>query len=132
MCGLLVGQRTNGSVVEFLVVVAENVETKVFEHLRRDEQQRVGEVVGTIHRVHDMTRKNDGQVVFVMGDDPHVIHGSCAAAQNESQDSVWKYEIFVVAKEARHLTHNQNVTLLNGLQQRVVGDRFCHGIYTLP
>ena len=33
VCGLLVSQRTDGCVIEFLVVVAEGVETKVFEHL---------------------------------------------------------------------------------------------------
>jgi hypothetical protein len=62
-----------------------------------------------------MTWKNDGQVVFVMVDDPHVVHGSCTAAQDEGQDDVWKYEIFVVAEKARHLPHNQDVGLLNGL-----------------
>ena len=112
MCSLLVGQRTDGGVVELLVVVAEGVETEVVEHLRRYEQQGIAKVVGAIDRVHNMTRKNDGQVVFVMGDDPHVIHGPCAAAQDEGQDDVWEYEIFVVAEESWHLTHHQDVGFL--------------------
>lgn len=116
MCSLLVGQRTDGGVVELLVVVAEGVETEVVEHLRRYEQQGIAKVVGAIDRVHNMTRKNDGQVVFVMGDDPHVVHGPCAAAQDEGQDDVWEYEIFVVAEESWHLTHHQDVGFLNGRQ----------------
>ena len=91
------------------------METEVVEHLRRYEQQGVGKVVGTLQRVHDMTWQYNGQVVFVMGEEPHVVHGSCAAAQNEGQDDVREYEIFIVAEEAWHLTHDQNVGLLNGL-----------------
>ena len=115
MDGLLVGQRTEGGVVEFLVVVAEGVETEVVEHFRRYEQQGIGKVVGTLYGVHDMAWKNDGQVVFVMSDDSHVVHSSCTAAQNKSQDDVREYEIFVVSEEAWHLSNNQDVTLLDGL-----------------
>ena len=50
-----------------------------------------------------------------MCDDPHIVHGSCAAAQDECQDDVWEHEIFVIAKEAWHLPHNHNVGLLNRL-----------------
>jgi len=65
--------------------------------------------------VHDMARKNDGQVVFVMGDDAHVVHGSCAATQDEGQNDMWENEIFIVTEEAWHLPHDQDVGLLNGL-----------------
>ena len=119
VCGLVVGERTDRSIVEFIAVVAEGVEPEVVEHLRRDEEQGVGEVVGTVYRVHDVSREDDGQVVFVMCDDPHVVLGSGAAAEDERQNDVLEHEIFIVAEETWHLTHNPDVGVLNGLQQRL-------------
>lgn len=51
MCGLLVGQRTDRGIVVFLIVVTKGVITQVFEHLRRDEKQSVGEVIRATHGV---------------------------------------------------------------------------------
>ena len=115
MCGLLVGQRTDGGIAEFLVVVAEGVETEVIEHLRRDNHQGVCEIVGTVQRVHGMSGKNDGQVVFVVVEDLSVVHGPCIAAQYERQDGVRKNIVFLEVEEAMHLTHNEYVGLLNRL-----------------
>ena len=80
MLRLLVGERTDGGVVEFLVVVAEGVESEVGEYFGRNEYQGIGEVVRTVDGPHDMSWQDDGQVVFVVGDDPHVVHCPCATA----------------------------------------------------
>lgn len=54
-----------------------------------------------------MAWENDGQVIFAMGDDSHIVHRSSATAQNEGQDNVRKYEILVVTEEAQSIASEQ-------------------------
>ena len=117
MFALRVGQRADRDVVEFIVVVTEGVETQVVKHFGRYEEHGIGEVVSAIHGVHDMARHDECQIVLAMGDDTHVVHGSCTATQGECQNDVREHIVLVAPEKTLYLAHYHDARLLNGFCQ---------------
>ena len=68
-----------------------------------------------------MARHDESEVVFVVGDDAHVIFCPCAAAQTQGQNDVREDEIFVEVEEAVHLAHNQDAGVFDFFYEQLFG-----------